>query len=88
MNAAWTATGDARFASFIVGPELLVAAGDIKTESTVKACLTAFRLKNGQRVWTQELPATPVKGGTAIDHAGQIYVSTEDGRLLCFARSE
>jgi len=87
-DAKWTDKGDGRFASFIVGPELLVAAGELNVDGKMKPFLTAFRLKNGQRVWTKELPAMPVKGGTAIDHGGQVYVSTEDGRLMCFAPSK
>ena len=83
-GAEWTAAGNARFASFIVGPKLLVAAGDVDNDGKAKAFLTALRLENGQRAWTKELPALPVKGGTAIDRTGQIYVATEDGRLMCF----
>ena len=30
-------------------------------------------------------PADAVKGGTAIDHRGRIFVSLENGKLLCFS---
>jgi outer membrane protein assembly factor BamB len=87
-SAVWTARGNGRFAGFIVGSELLVAAGQITTEGRRGPFVTAFRLKDGQRVWTKELTAEPVRGGTAIDHTGQVYVSTVDGSLACFAPSK
>jgi pyruvate dehydrogenase E2 component (dihydrolipoamide acetyltransferase) len=33
----------------------------------------------------EELPADAVKGGIAVAHGGRIYVSLENGKLLCFA---
>ena len=50
-----------------------------------KAFLAAINMKDGTDAWLQKLPADAVKGGTAIDHRGRIYVSLENGRLLCFA---
>ena len=44
----------------------------------------AIDLANGRDVWSHEIPAGVVKGGTAIDHAGRIVVSLEDGRVMCF----
>ena len=32
-----------------------------------------------------QLPAAPIKGGTAVDHEGRVFVSLADGQVLCFA---
>jgi outer membrane protein assembly factor BamB len=39
-----------------------------------------------EELWTQPLPATPVRWGIAGDGAGRIVVTLRDGRVLCFGR--
>ncbi len=41
-------------------------------------------VKDGKDVWLEKLPSVPVKGGSAIDHQGNIYVTLENGELMCF----
>jgi outer membrane protein assembly factor BamB len=80
----WKDTADRRFTSFIISPTQLLATGhpDANPEQTF---LAAVNIKDGSDAWVRELPAPAVKGGTAIDHERNIYVSLENGRLLCFA---
>jgi len=47
--------------------------------------LTALAANNGQEIWSQKLPAKPVSYGLAIDRNGQVIVTLEDGRIMCFA---
>ena len=46
--------------------------------------LAAINVKDGSDAWLQKLPAEAVKGGAALDHRGRIYVSLENGQLLCY----
>ena len=39
----------------------------------------------GKMLWTQPLPAAPVRWGIAIDAAGRIIVTCRDGQVICFA---
>jgi hypothetical protein len=39
-------------------------------------------VESGKDIWSHELPSTPVKGGTALDSAGRIYVTMENGQLV------
>lgn len=81
----WTDSGERRFTSFIVSgsSQQLLATGhpDAKEDQPF---LVATNIKDGSDVWIQKLPAIAVKGGTAIDSAGRIFVSLENGQLLCF----
>jgi len=46
--------------------------------------IQALDLDSGRALWTQALPAAPVPWGLAVDCAGRVIVSLEDGRVLCF----
>ena len=50
-----------------------------------QAFLAAINMADGSDAWLQELRANVVKGGTAVDHAGRIFITLEDGSLHCFA---
>ncbi|MFT5470377.1 MAG: outer membrane protein assembly factor BamB [Verrucomicrobiales bacterium] len=81
----WTDSGSRRFTSFIVSEpsEQLLATGH-PDEKEDEPFLVATNIKNGADVWIHRLPAVAVKGGTAIDASGRIFVSLENGQLLCF----
>lgn len=83
----WQDKADRRFTSFIISPTQLLTTGhpDANPDRTF---LAATNIKDGSDVWLQELPGLAVKGGTAIDHERNIYVSLENGQLLCFAPVE
>jgi len=46
--------------------------------------LAVLNLRDGQVLWSKPLPARPVEWGLAINDRGQIFVTLEDGRILCF----
>jgi len=74
--------------SFIVGPEVFVAAGTSEFAPKDSYDLCAAKIRDGSKVWSQVLPAKPVRWGTAMDGKGRIFVSLDDGQVLCFARKQ
>jgi outer membrane protein assembly factor BamB len=79
----WQDQKNLRFTSFIVSPDQLLAAGH-PDNVPQEAVLTAINIKDGSEIWTEKLPSLAVKGGTAIDADGRIYVATENGKLICY----
>ena len=83
-KAIWQEKQGRRFASFVVSPYLLVAAGDLGVE-TKTSFLAAIDVANGNIAWSESLPAQAIKGGTSIDHQGRIFVTLENGQTLCYS---
>jgi outer membrane protein assembly factor BamB len=83
----WEDKSDLRFTGFIVSKDRFLAAGHTGLD-TGTAFLEARVTATGKRLWSHKLPALPVKGGTAIDSQGRIYVALENGQLLCFSGVE
>jgi hypothetical protein len=83
-QSLWQDQANRRFTSFIVSQDQLLATGHPE-RSPKKPFLAAIQVKDGSDAWTQPLPADAVKGGTAIDGAGRIYVALENGQLHCFS---
>jgi hypothetical protein len=79
-KAVWRDSSPRRYTAFAVSPDVLLAAG--QTQS--KPVLAAIEIRDGKTIWQQNLPATPVKGGVAVDHAGRIAIALEGGQVLCF----
>jgi len=79
----WQDKTNRRFTSFVVSENQLLATGHAD-KTPEDAFLAAINIKDGTDAWRQKLPADAVKGGTAIDHRGRIYVSLQNGRLACF----
>jgi outer membrane protein assembly factor BamB len=46
--------------------------------------LAARDRARGEDLWTQALPAEPVRWGIAVDRDGRIIVTLRDGRVLCY----
>jgi len=82
-KAVWQDPASRRFTSFIVSGDRLLATGHTEAAPD-QPFVVAMRVKDGSDIWLQELPSLPVKGGTAIDHQGRVYVTLENGQLLCF----
>ena len=78
----WRSRGR-RFTRFIVGPSSLLAAGNDGTKSPVEHFVAAVKLADGSDLWHEKLPASAVKGGTAVDHAGRLFVALDDGQVVC-----
>lgn len=84
----WQRKSAEKFNSFVVGPNVLLAAGQSASDGARDCFLAAIRIADGVRLWREPLPASAVRGGTAVDRRGRIFVSLSDGRLLCFAAKE
>ncbi len=80
----WQDETDRRFSSFIVSGTGLLATGhpDQKPEESF---LASINMEDGSDSWFEKLPAPAVKGGSAIDAAGRIFVALENGEMHCFA---
>jgi outer membrane protein assembly factor BamB len=79
----WQDTENRRFTSFVVTADQLLATGHVDNEPD-KPFLVAINPADGTDIWKANLPAEAVKGGTAVDASGRIYVTLENGQLLCF----
>ncbi len=79
----WQDTANRRFTSFVVSDDRLLVAGH-PDEAPEQAFLAAMTIEDGKDAWLQPLPANAVKGGAAVDGTGRIFVSLENGRLMCF----
>ena len=79
----WKDVTNRRFTSFVVSKKTLLSTGH-PDATPKKPFLAALDIKTGKTLWEQALPSDAVKGGTAMDAAGRIYVALENGQLLCF----
>jgi len=79
----WTDKDNRRFTSFAVCSSTLLTTGFNENEPD-KPFLSAIQIADGVELWKQSLPASAVKGGVAVDAAGNIFVTLENGQLLCF----
>jgi outer membrane protein assembly factor BamB len=79
----WQDQEDRRFTSFVISPQRLMATGH-SDKTPEQRFLTAINIKDGSDLWQQPIPAEAVKGGLAMDHKGRIYVTLENGQLLCY----
>jgi hypothetical protein len=83
----WRDALDRRFTSFVVSSDILLATGHAD-KTPDQHFLVAINVKDGTDIWSRRLPADAVKGGTAIDASGRIFVTLENGQLCCFIPSE
>jgi len=81
----WEHRHRVKYNSFIVAPDVVLAAGQSDAAGQTESFLSAVSIEGGTEIWRQELPAPVVKGGTAIDHKARIIVSLQNGQVLCFA---
>lgn len=86
-QAVWQKAGR-RFNSFIMGEKDLLAAGHTGQDGNDTSFLAAINVQNGSDFWVEKLPGPVVKGGTAVNHQGQIFVSLENGQILAFAAAD
>lgn len=64
---------------------ILVAGVNRTPEGTTTAGLVAVDPASGETKWSQPLPADPVEFGIAVNRFGNILVSLQDGRLVCYS---
>ena len=79
----WRDSLDRRFTSFVVTKDRLLATGHAD-KTPDKPFLVAINIADGKDLWQVDLPADAVKGGTAVDAAGRVFVTLENGQLMCF----
>ena len=79
----WRDEQDRRFTSFVVTKNQLLATGHAE-KSPDSPFLVAINVADGTDLWRKDLPADAVKGGAAVDAAGRVFVTLENGQLMCF----
>jgi outer membrane protein assembly factor BamB len=79
----WRDKLNRRFTSFVVAGDELLATFHPDDKPKLSQ-LVRLDLRTGADREVHSLPADAVKGGTAIDAAGHVFVTLENGRLLCF----
>lgn len=80
----WVDPKPHRFTSFAVSGSTLIASGHTTDDADANRLL-AFGIDDGSPLWRHDLPGQVTKGGIAIDATGKIYLTLENGQLLCFA---
>jgi outer membrane protein assembly factor BamB len=82
-TSIWRDKQNRRFTSFVVANDELLATfhPDNKPKEPQ---LVRLDVRSGEDREVHALPADAVKGGTAIDAAGHVFVTLENGQLLCF----
>jgi hypothetical protein len=82
-DPVWQDKVDRRFTAFVVNDETILAGGhpDLQEDSPF---LVAINATDGNDQWIAPLPSLPVKGGVSIGHDGRIFVTMENGQMLCF----
>ena len=82
--SVWEDQQQRRFTSFIVSEDQLLVTGHPEADHD-QCFLASINIEDGATTWEIDLPSQAVKGGTALDHEGRVYISLENGQLLCFA---
>ena len=83
--SAWDHKARWKYSGFIVGPGVLVAAGQPAGPDAESTSLDAVNIADGSRLWREKIPGEVIKGGLALDHEARIVVALKDGGLTCFA---
>ena len=72
-----------RFTSFVISGDELLATFH-PDDKPQQSQLVRLDIRTGADREVHSLPADAVKGGTAVDAAGHVFVTLENGQLLCF----
>jgi hypothetical protein len=79
----WRDKLNRRFTSFVVSRDELLATFH-PDDKPKEPQLVRLDIRTGADREVHSLPAHAVKGGTAVDAAGHVFVTLENGQLLCF----
>jgi outer membrane protein assembly factor BamB len=74
-----------QFSGFAVTDDVLLAAGERPSGGRLQALVAAVNVRDGTDLWRHNLSAKPVKGGLAVNHDGRIFVTLENGQVVCLA---
>jgi outer membrane protein assembly factor BamB len=81
----WQDSTGRRFSAFAVTPQRILVAGEAGNPTTPRSFVGTVAVTDGAKSWTRGLPATVVPGGIAVNHNGSVFVTLENGQLLCLA---
>ena len=62
----------------------MLAAGRRQDATNAPFALISLKIQDGKEIWSQEMPGAPVRDGLAVDAGGRVFLTLEDGRVLCF----
>ena len=79
----WQDKLNRRFTSFVISGDELLATFH-PDDKPQQSQLVRLDIRTGADREVHSLPADAVKGGTAVDAAGHVFVTLENGQLLCF----
>ena len=82
-TSIWKDKLNRRFTSFVVSGDELLATFH-PDDKPKQPQLVRLDVRTGADREVHALPADAVKGGTAIDATGHVFVALENGELLCF----
>jgi len=89
---AWTAKPFQETSAVVVAKDGFLLAGVDRTgtgaDVQTTGWLAAVALEDGKLLWKERLGGAPSGWGLAVDAAGRILLSLQDGRVLCFAAAE
>ncbi len=83
----WQDSANRRFTSFIATDSTLLATGHVDGQPG-ESFLVSINVDDGSDRWIEKIPSVVVKGGASIDHLGRIYLTLENGKLLCFSPAD
>jgi len=84
-GSVWVDKSGRRFSAFAVTAQRILAAGEAGDPEKPRSFVAAVDVATGEAAWTRGLPATVVPGGMAVNHDGLVFVTLENGQLLCLA---
>ena len=82
----WRDAKQRRFTSVVISGDTIVGGGH-REGAELSPVLCAIDIPSGEDLWEKTLPSLPVKGGIAFGPDGAIYVTSENGELMCFDAS-
>lgn len=85
-DAIWTTKVFAGNLGLALGQNAVAAIGQHEAEkgSPPLFGLVLLDSTDGKKLWSETLPAPPVRWGAALDRHGRLIVTLSDGRMLCF----
>jgi len=72
-----------RFNAFVISSAVLLAAS--QDAGGGHPALSAIDIGTGRQIWQEQLGACAEKGGLAVNHHEQIFISLAGGQLHCYA---
>jgi len=82
-TSVWQDKLNRRFTSFVVSGDELLATFH-PDDKPQQPQLVRLDVRTGEDREVHALPVDAVKGGTAVDAAGHVFVTLENGQLICF----